>query len=346
MRLFERYRGIVCDLDGVVYRGPEAVPHAVEALQSAHAAGVGVAYATNNASRPPQQVYEQLRGLGLDLELRDVLTSAQAGARHLAEVLPAGGRVLAIGGPGVRLALQESGLQPVLPSQLEAAAAQQESFEPVLAVLQGFGPDVSSSDLSQGAFAIQEGALWVVTNNDTTLPTARGLAPGNGALVGALKHAVGIEPTVVGKPEAPLYLVCAQVLGCEPSETLAVGDRLDTDLAGAVASGMDGLYVRTGVSRPVDVALADHSMRPRYIAADLRALTQEYDEAEVQSGQGEVQASCGQARVSLGASLELHEGGTPSQRLRAFVAACWAAEELDPSTWGDVDSWVDAGETS
>lgn len=344
MRLFERYRGIVCDLDGVVYRGHEAVPHAVAALETAHAAGVGIAYATNNASRPPHEVYEQLSGLGLTLEVEDVLTSAQAGARHLAGILSAGSRVLAIGGPGVPLALEESRLTPVLPADVAAAQATKTPTEPVQAVLQGLGANVTWSDLAEGAFAIQDGALWVATNGDTTLPTHRGLAPGNGALVSTIKHAVQMDPHMVGKPEAPLYLVCAEALGCEPAATLAVGDRLDTDLAGAAKAGMDGLYVRTGVSRPRDVALADPAIRPRYVVADLRGLTEEYVESEVGRDGDNVIATCGGARVRVGSELSLNDDGTASERLRAFVAACWAAQDVDASTWGDIDSWIDAGE--
>lgn len=343
MRLFERYRGIVCDLDGVVYRGHEAVPHAVEALETVRAAGVGIAYATNNASRTPQEVCEQLHGLGLTLEVGNVLTSAQASARHLAGVLAAGSRVLAIGGAGVRLALTESGLVPILPADVAAAHATKNSAEPVQAVLQGLSADVTWSDLSEGAYAIQDGALWVATNGDTTLPTHRGLAPGNGALVSTIRRAVQTDPHVVGKPEAPLYLVCAEVLGCEPAATLAVGDRLDTDMAGAAKAGMDGLYVRTGVSRPRDVALADPAIRPRYLAADLRGLTQEYVDPDVVSDGDTVSATCGGAQVRVGSEVSLNEDGTPSERLRAFVAAIWAAQAVDASTWGDIDRWIDAG---
>lgn len=343
MRLFERYRGIVCDLDGVVYRGHKAVPHAVAALDTVHAAGVGIVYATNNASRTPQEVYEQLRGLGLTLKVSEVLTSAQASARHLAGILAGGSRVLAIGGPGVRLALKESGLVPVLPADVTAAQATKNPTEPVQAVLQGLSADITWSDLSEGAFAIQGGALWVATNADTTLPTHRGLAPGNGALVCTIRRAVQTDPHVVGKPEAPLYLACADVLGCEPAATLAVGDRLDTDMAGAAKAGMDGLYVRTGVSRPRDVALADPAVRPRYLAADLRGLTQEYVDPDVVDDGDTVTATCGGARVRVGSELSLSDDGTPSERLRAFVAACWAAQATEAAAWGDIDRWIDAG---
>lgn len=346
VRLIERYRGVVCDLDGVVYRGRDAIPHAVEALTAAREAGVRIAYATNNASRPPADVHAQLTGFGLTLDASDVLTSSQAGARHLAQTLAPGSRVLAIGGAGVRLALEECGLVAVRPAEVAAAHEAGDDPEPVVAVLQGLGKDVTWTDLAEGAFAIAGGAMWVATNADTSLPTHRGLAPGNGALIATVRHAVDRDPHVVGKPEAPLYLVCADVLGCAPDRTLAIGDRLDTDLAGAVKAGMDSLYVRTGVSSACDVARAGTDSRPRYLAVDLRGLTEPYDEPEVDTEDSGVSAVCGQARVRIDPELTLDGAGTPSQRLRAFVAACWAAPQppdLDPA---EIDAWIDGGADS
>ena len=209
-RLIDAFDGIVCDLDGVVYRGRDAVPHAIAGLDGARRAGLRIAYATNNASRPPQEVRGQLSDLGLDLELRDVVTSSQAGAVHLAETLPAGATVLAIGGVGVAQALEEQGLRVVRAADVQEGGPEHGTH--VEAVLQGLGTDVSWRDLAQAAFAIARGARWVATNVDTTLPTHQGLAPGNGALVGVVRHAVDVDPHVVGKPESPLYELAARVL--------------------------------------------------------------------------------------------------------------------------------------
>jgi len=215
--LIAGYDGIVCDLDGVVYRGRDAVPHAVESLSSAVAAGVPVVYATNNASRTPAEVTAHLDSLGLGGPVTRVVTSAQAGARHVAQHFPPGSRVLAVGGPGVALALQEAGLLPV-PAQAS------QSGRPVVAVLQGFGAEVAWSDLAEIAYAVRAGAVWVATNIDSTLPTERGVAPGNGALVGAVRLAVTVDPVVVGKPFTPLYDLSHTVLGTSLERTLAIGD--------------------------------------------------------------------------------------------------------------------------
>ena len=271
--LRDLYPGLVCDLDGVVYRGADAVPHAVEALSAvASSSPGGVVYATNNASRPPEQVAEQLRSLGLSVTGEYVVNSSAAGAQVLAGRLAPESPVLAVGGVGVADALRDAGLRPVTPQQAAS------SEDPVEAVLQGYGPGVQAGDLAEIAYAVQAGAAWVVTNADRTLPTDRGIAPGNGSLVGAVRFAVDVEPEVVGKPGPLMYQLAAERLGTDAKHTLGIGDRLETDIAGAHAAGMDALLVFTGVHTVVDVVAVDHTLRPRYVAADLRSLGEAYDE--------------------------------------------------------------------
>ncbi len=260
--LVTRYAAVVCDLDGVVYRGPSAVPHAVEVLG---ALDVPVLYATNNASRSPADVATHLRDLGLACTPDAVATSSQAGAWLLADRLAAGSPVLAVGGAGVSAALAEAGLRPVLPADA--------THTPVEAVLQGYGPAVTATDLAEAAYAVEGGATWVATNTDGTLPTDRGVAPGNGSLVAAVERAVGHPPHLVaGKPAPPLYLLCAGRLDLPVDRVLAVGDRLDTDIEGAVAAGMDSLLVLTGVDDLRACLEAPPQRRPTWVAPDLRAL--------------------------------------------------------------------------
>ena len=267
-----RFPGLVCDLDGVVYRGAQALPHAVESLADARRSGARIVYATNNASRPPAVVADALRGLGIALDDADVLTSSVAGARHLAEQLTAGAKVLAIGGPGVAKALQSVELCPVDPAAAEGVS--------VDAVLQGYGREVTAAALGEAAYAIQGGARWVATNDDLTLPTERGVAPGNGSLVRAVRLAVNTDPVVVGKPGALLYELAAQTLGTDAGQTLGIGDRLETDVEGAHAAGMSALHVLTGVHGPADLVRARAESRPRFVAEDLRALGRPYDEPQ------------------------------------------------------------------
>ena len=268
--LVARYAAVVCDLDGVVYRGPTAVPHAVEVLG---ALDVPVLYATNNASRSPADVATHLRELGLPCTADAVATSSQAGAWLLGDRLAAGSPVLAVGGAGVAAALTEAGLRPVLPDDAESTQ--------VDAVLQGYGPAVTATDLAEAAYAVEGGAVWVATNTDGTLPTDRGVAPGNGSLVAAVERAVGHPPHLVaGKPAPPLYLLCAGRLDLPAERVLAVGDRLDTDIEGAVAAGMDSLLVLTGVDDLRACLEAPPQRRPTWVAPDLRALVADPDDGD------------------------------------------------------------------
>jgi hypothetical protein len=199
----------------------------------------------------------------------------------------------------------------------------------VAAVLQGYGAQVGWTDLAEVAYAVQAGALWVATNVDGTLPTDRGLAPGNGALVGAVALAVAVDPVVVGKPHTPLYDLSVAVLGTTVDRTLAIGDRLDTDILGATAAGMDALFVFGGVHGWADVVAVERLGRPRFVATDLRCLHVAYAQA-VQDPSDPSGWACGQARARVSASgdLVMSQTGVLTERLRAALAALWQAADV------------------
>jgi HAD superfamily hydrolase (TIGR01450 family) len=336
MTLLDSYEALVCDLDGVVYRGPAAVPHAVEALRSC---GLRVLYATNNASRTPGAVAAHLTGLGLSAGPDDVVTSAQAGAHYLAEHLPAGSRVLGVGGEGILEALAQQGLRAV-----PVAEARRDGDGAWAAVLQGYGADLTAADLAEAAYAVQAGALWVATNTDRTLPTDRGTAPGNGTLVAAVEAAVGRPPVVVGKPHAPLYLLCAARGHHDPADLLAVGDRLDTDIAGAVETGMDSALVLTGVDSATTLAVASREMRPTYLLEDLRGLRTAYRPA-VAGPHGWWECGEHRRRITPSGWEAEGQGASRIERLRAAVAAVHQAldaAEIDATTARSLVSDVDA----
>lgn len=259
--LLSAYDALICDLDGVVHRGHRAVEGAAEALHRALALGRQVIYATNNASRPPSAVVAHLTGFGAPATVEAVVTSAQAGAVRVREIVPAGSAVVALGGPGVIEALTEQGLQPVSPEVAEAAA-----------VLQGYGPTLTVADFAAASRHLLGGVPWVATNGDLTLPVEWGAAPGNGAYVELLRRVVGRDPdAVTGKPAAPLYDLAVTRLGARRERVLAVGDRLDTDIDGAVAAGVDSVWVLTGVHGPSDL-LATERPAPTYVIASLAEL--------------------------------------------------------------------------
>ncbi len=259
--LSEAYDVAVLDLDGVVYVGPHAVSGAPAALNAAQSGGMHLAFVTNNASRPPETVGAHLRDLGVEANDEDVVTSAQAAARLLADDIEAGSKVFLIGGRGLEQALIERGLEPVT-----------EPCEEVAGVAQGYGPDVPWSQVLQGAILVASGLPWVASNTDMTMPTAAGVGPGNGTLVRLIAEYAGRDPVVAGKPMSPLFEeTLTRVGGTRP---LVVGDRLDTDIEGAVTMGWDSLLVLTGVTGLDELVRAEEQERPTFLAPDLAALSQ------------------------------------------------------------------------
>lgn len=254
--LTELHDCLLLDLDGTVFRGQEATPGSVETLASLEARAL---YVTNNASRGPAEVAEHLKALGFAASPDDVVTSAQSAARLLAAQLPSGSRVLVIGTESLAAEIRNVGMEPV----------RLWSDEPH-AVVQGHSPETGWSDLAEAALAIRAGALWVAANVDRTLPSERGLLPGNGSMVAALRAATDHEPQVAGKPQ-PTLLNDALARGTF-ERPLVVGDRLDTDIAGANAAELPSLLVLTGVSTAAEMVYAVPEERPNYVAPDLRSL--------------------------------------------------------------------------
>ncbi len=298
---------VMLDLDGVVYRGDAAVPGAVDALSAAGAAGTRLAYVTNNASRTATTVAEHLRDLGIPgVDDADVVTAAQAVVDLMAADLPRGAKVLVVGGVGLTEPLEAAGL----------VAVRSADDDPV-AVVQGFHPDLGWKDLAEATYAVTAGARWYASNLDLTVPTARGVAPGNGSLVNLVRTVTGVDPTVAGKPEPPLLR--STIARCQGKAPLMVGDRLDTDILGAANAGVPSLAVLTGLSDVQTIADAEGDLRPSYVAADLSGLLAGHPEVVVDGERarcGEVEARLDGDRVEVAAGDALH-------RLRAGVALAW-----------------------
>jgi glycerol-1-phosphatase len=316
--LISTYDLIILDLDGVVYLGHEPIAGAVDAVNRLTEGGMPVAYATNNASRRATEVAELLRSLGVAASPDAVVTSAQASAALLARQLEPGGRVLVIGGPALRAEVSAVGLAPVADASAEPAA-----------VVQGYSPDVGWAQLAEGCVAIRAGASWIATNADRTLPSPRGPLPGNGSLVAVLATALDRQPdSIVGKPAPTLFTTAAARTNAR--RPLVVGDRLDTDIAGAVRAGYDGMLVLTGVSQPADVLAAPEGARPTWIAQDLRAFADGDLAARVPTrGESETTAESGgwTARHADG-GLILDGGGTDMAALGAVAAMAWRSSTV------------------
>jgi glycerol 3-phosphatase-2 len=307
--LSEHYDAALLDLDGVVYLGGSPIAGAADALAEAVKHGMRLAFVTNNASRTPHAIAAQLTGMGITATATDIVTSAQAAAHLVADRFPAGSPVLVSGGTGLRLAVRARGLRPVTTA----------ADKPV-AVVQGYSHDISYGLLAEAATAIRAGAWFVASNADATLPSTRGPQPGNGSLVRLLVTATGQEPVVAGKPEPPLHAESVERVAAK--RPLVVGDRLDTDIEGAVRGGADSLVVLTGVSRPADVLLASPGQRPSYLAADLAGLNQSHPEVT----RTDAGFTCGgwTAGVGAGGEVTISGSGDKLDGLRALCAAAWS----------------------
>lgn len=298
------YDCLLIDLDGTVFRGAEPTDGAVQSLDEVSSRKL---YVTNNASRSADQVASHLRELGFTATGDDVVTSAQSAARLLAGQLPPGSRVLIVGTDALANEIAAVGLRPV----------RRYDDNPV-AVVQGLSTTIGWPDLAEAALAIRSGALWVAANVDPTLPTERGLLPGNGSFVAALRAATGAEPRVAGKP-APRLLQDAVARG-DFRAPLVIGDRLDTDIEGANAAELPSLMVLTGVNTARDAVYAQPARRPTYIGHDLRSLHHDAEVLAVGPQPG-WHVEVGDRAVTVRA--DGGDGGDGLSVVRAVAGAVW-----------------------
>jgi glycerol-1-phosphatase len=311
----QEYDCLLIDLDGTVFRGHQPTEGAVQTLDEVTSRKL---FVTNNASRSAEQVATHLRELGFTVTGDDVVTSAQSAAHLLAEKLPAGSPVLIVGTESLADEISAVGLRPV----------RRFDDDPV-AVVQGLSLTIGWPDLAEAALAIRAGALWVAANVDATLPTERGLLPGNGALVAALRAATGGEPAVAGKP-APTLLNDAVARG-DSRKPLVIGDRLNTDIEGANAAQLPSLMVLTGVNNALDAVCAIPEQRPTFIGQDLRSLQR--DSALLAVGPQDAWRVDvdGHAVTVSGGNVEDGEDPDGLSIVRAVAHAVWAAGVDDAS---------------
>lgn len=224
------YAGVVFDLDGVIYLADRPVPGAAETVAAVRESGRPVAFVTNNAARTPEQVAEKLAAMGVPATPEEIVTSSQAAAR----LLEPGDRCLVVGADGLRTVLARRGCVEVdEPDDAEV-------------VVVGFTRDLVWDDLRRATLALRRGVRYVATNGDVAFPSLEGLVPGNGAVVAALNAASGRTPEIAGKPYPALFEAVIDRLPDGP--LLMVGDRAETDIAGAAALGWDTVLVLTGVT--------------------------------------------------------------------------------------------------
>jgi HAD superfamily hydrolase (TIGR01450 family) len=307
--LSETYDVALLDLDGVVYLGADPAPYAIDALRAARRSGMRMAYVTNNASRSPDDVAAQLNQLGVEAGIDEVVTAAQAAAAMLASRLEKGDAVLVTGTAALRAEVEAVGLRVVASADDEPRA-----------VVMGYDPTLDYARLAEAVVAIRRGALFVASNLDATLPTPRGPLPGMGSLAALVITATGQQPIAAGKPERPLFDQSVARTGAK--NALVVGDRLDTDIAGANRAELPSLLVLTGVTDLLAAATAAPEQRPSFVASDLRGLNRPHLAAHG--------GHCGNALAEYDADTRrvvLGKPGTDDESLPALLTAAWQATD-------------------
>lgn len=305
-KLCELYDGGLFDLDGVLYRGKESIPYAAQTLARIRQGGFTAVFVTNNASRVPEVVAEQLVNLGIEARPDDILSSAHIGVKLAQSLCGEHAKVLLCGAEGLYQAAREAGLNIV-----ESADDKPE------AVIHGFSPDMNWARLSEAVLAIRAGARYIATNCDRLIPRERGLMLGVGSLAAAVTHATGVEPISGAKPEPYMFAHAAEKAGVH--RPLVIGDNLDTDIRGAYASGFPSMHVVTGTHTARDIIFAAPDMRPRYLADDVRCLDESYPDIELHDVKGKVQAviPAEEQRIDHDATSALYPQNSAMIRVRA-----------------------------
>ena len=278
MESFKNIRALIIDMDGVLWHGTQAIPGLVEFFKTLNDLDIRYILATNNASLTPEQYVTKLANMGVTVSQKQILTSGMATALYLSErVDPKETRVFVVGEEGATQPLLELGF--TLTGLYEVDNSDKPEQKGADIVVCGKDETITWAKLATASLNIRAGASFIGTNADTTLPTEHGITHGNGAILAALEVATGVKPTIIGKPEPIIYQQALTLLGISPEETVALGDRLETDILGAVRTGIRSIMVLTGISSEAD--LQDSDYQPTWVMADIRAVTKALREQSI-----------------------------------------------------------------
>lgn len=251
-------------MDGVLWIGETPMPGLVELFERMREREIGMMLATNNASKTAVQYTDKLAKFGVIVGPETILTSALATAEYLSRRFEPGTTAYVAGGFGLHQAIQDKGYTLLTIDEVYAGAT-------AAFIAVGFHPEITYRELAAGALLVQRGAEFIGSNPDTTYPSEVGLLPGAGSLIAVISTATGIEPTIIGKPGPIIYEEAVRRLGGTLANTAMVGDRLDTDISGAAAVGLNTILVMSGIAQPNDVA--NSHFKPDYILANIEELT-------------------------------------------------------------------------
>jgi 4-nitrophenyl phosphatase len=261
MQDFSNIKALIIDMDGVLWHGDKAIAGLTAFFQLLRDKQIRFILATNNASLTREQYVAKLAKMGVAVALDEILTSGIATALYLAERYePSKTRVYVLGEDGASQPLAERGF--ILTGLYEVTAD---------IVVCGKDSTLTWDKLATATLNVRNGATFIGTNADTTLPTEHGITHGNGAILAAIQTGSGVAPMCIGKPEPIIYQQAIALLGAELDQTIAIGDRLETDILGAVNTGIRSIMVLTGISSVAD--LIDSDYQPTWVLPDLEAVT-------------------------------------------------------------------------
>ena len=256
-------KAFIFDMDGVLYRGKQTLPGVTDLFNTLRLRGTHFLLATNNSMATQQAYVERMATMGVEVTIDQVQTSASVTRDVVHDELPAGSRILVVGMPALSTTIFEGS---------EFVSADEDPDAPIDAVVVGLDLDFTYAKLVRASDAVRNGARFIATNADATLPHESGVQPGAGSIVAAIATAAGVAPLVIGKPQTLMMTRGVEGLGVQPGEAVMVGDRLDTDILAGHHAGLLTALVLTGVSQREDLATAE--VMPDFVFADLPALTQ------------------------------------------------------------------------
>lgn len=261
-------RLVILDLDGVVYRGEEAIEGVAGAIAAVEATGIAVRYATNNSTVDRAAYVERLAGMGVRTHREAVVTSTSATIEHLRRHRPEVRRILAVGEPGLVAELRDAGYAAVPAEEAAPDGYTGGRLDTTYdAVVVGLDRELTYRRIAAAATAVRDGAGFVATNTDERYPTAAGFLPGAGSAVAAIRVAAGVEPIVIGKPEPAMFEAILEAAGVPAAAALVVGDNPAADIVAARRAGIRSILVLTGVADEASARALDEERRPDLVAA-------------------------------------------------------------------------------
>ena len=257
---FPELKGLILDMDGVLWKDSKPIGDLPYIFKGISDLGLKVVFATNNATKSIEEYQQKLDSFGVQVEPEQIITSAIAAAKYLQQHYPSGIWVYVVGSASLKDMIHQHGFQVCDDAGRNSAQV----------VLVAMDTSLTYEKIRNAATQIRQGADFIATNMDATFPTPQGLLPGAGACVAAIATAAEKQPLLIGKPQTLMYELAFQTLGFAPHEVMAIGDRLETDIAGAQKAGCLAGLVLSGVTDETKA----HRWQPQpdLIARDLTEL--------------------------------------------------------------------------